>query len=74
MFYEVRVLDGNGELKKVISPKRLSAKFWQSQSESIVENIPKPTGENNESILEPAWDAKISRGEKPVLVLDESYE
>ena len=74
MFYEVRVLDGNGELKKVISPKRLSAKFWQNQSEGIVENVPKTTGEDNEPALEPAWDAKISRGEPPVLELDESFE
>ena len=71
MFYEVRVLDGNGELKRVISPKRLSARFWQLQSEGIVDQISKSIGDDNESKLEPAWDAKISRGEAPVLELDE---
>ena len=74
MFYEVRVLDGNGELKKVISPKRLSSRFWQLQSEGIVDNTHKSSGDENESTLEPAWDAKISRGEDPVLGLDESFE
>ncbi len=29
MFYEVKVLDGNGKVKKVISPKKLSDRFWQ---------------------------------------------
>ena len=71
MFYEVRVLDGKGELKKVISPKRLSARFWQLQSEGVADNISKSIGDDNESTLEPAWDAKISRGEAPVLELDE---
>ncbi len=74
MFYEVRVLDGNGELKRVISPKRLSSRFWQLQSEGVVENISKTMGDENESTLEPAWDAKISRGEAPILGLDESFE
>lgn len=29
MFYEVRVLDGKGKVKKVISPKILSARYWK---------------------------------------------
>ena len=74
MFYEVRVLDGKGDLKKVISPKRLSARFWQLQADGMVDNIPRSSGEDKESNLEPAWDAKISRGESPVLELDESFE
>lgn len=74
MFYEVRVLDGNGELKKVISPKRLSARFWKLQSDGAVDIVPKSSGEETESNLEPAWNAKISRGETPVLSLDESFE
>ncbi|MGV7221878.1 MAG: hypothetical protein ACQ9MH_10155 [Nitrospinales bacterium] len=74
MFYEVRVLDGKGDLKKVISPKRLSARFWQLQADGMVDNIPRSSGEDKESNLEPAWNAKISRGESPVLELDESFE
>jgi len=74
MFYEVRVLDGKGDLKKVISPKRLSARFWQLQADGMTDNIPRNSGEDKESNLEPAWDAKISRGESPVLELDESFE
>lgn len=75
MFYEVRVLDGNGELKKVISPKRLSARFWKLQSDGAVVDIaPKTSEDEIESNLEPAWNAKISRGERPVLALDESFE
>ena len=29
MFYEVRVFDAHGELKKVISSKKLSNQFWR---------------------------------------------
>ena len=29
MFYEVKVLDAKGNVKKVISPKTLSARFWR---------------------------------------------
>jgi hypothetical protein len=29
MFYEVKVLDGKGNVKKVISPKALSNRFWR---------------------------------------------
>ncbi|MBI4385080.1 MAG: hypothetical protein HY579_13740 [Nitrospinae bacterium] len=29
MFYEVRVLDAKGKVKKVISPKILSARYWE---------------------------------------------
>ena len=33
MFYEVKVLDKEGQLKKVISSKTLSKKFWKVKSE-----------------------------------------
>ena len=29
MFYEVKVLDAKGNVKKVISPKALSNRFWK---------------------------------------------
>lgn len=28
MFYEVRILDSSGKVKKVLSSKRLSKKYW----------------------------------------------
>ncbi len=33
MFYEVKVLDEQGKIKKVISPKRLSNKYWKRNNE-----------------------------------------
>ena len=33
MFYEVKVLDQQGKIKKVISPKRLSNKYWKRNNE-----------------------------------------
>ena len=29
MFYEVKVFDSRGQLKKVVSPKKLSNRFWR---------------------------------------------
>ena len=31
MFYEVKVKDAKGNVRKVISPKALSARFWKDQ-------------------------------------------
>jgi hypothetical protein len=36
MFYEVRIFDPKGELKKVLSPKRLSNKFWSSGEKNLI--------------------------------------
>ena len=33
MFYEVKVLDKEGQVKKVISSKTLSRKFWKVKNE-----------------------------------------
>ncbi len=33
MFYEVKVLDEKGKVKKVISSKRLSNKFWRGNND-----------------------------------------
>jgi hypothetical protein len=30
MFYEVRVFDSRGQLKKVVSSKKLSNRFWRA--------------------------------------------
>ena len=35
MFFEVRIFDASGELKKVVSPKRLSNKFWKKNENAL---------------------------------------
>ena len=37
MFYEVRIFDAKGELKKIISPKRLSNQFWKSGEQNLID-------------------------------------
>ena len=36
MFYEVRIFDAKGELKKVISPRRLSNRFWKHCEQNLI--------------------------------------
>ena len=36
MFYEVRIFDAKGELKKVISPRRLSNRFWKHGEQNLI--------------------------------------
>lgn len=33
MFYEVKILDEQGKVKKVVSSKRLSNKFWRNNND-----------------------------------------
>ena len=45
MFYEVKVFDAEGQLKKVLSPKKLSNRFWKEGEQKLVdftdkENVP----------------------------------
>jgi len=45
MFYEVKVFDSRGQLKKVVSSKKLSNRFWRSNENApsyYVENAAKP--------------------------------
>ena len=42
MFYEVRVFDSRGQLKKVVSSKKLSNRFWR-----INDNLPSYYEENS---------------------------
>lgn len=35
MFYEVRVFDGEGQLKKTISGKRLSNSYWRKNENAL---------------------------------------
>ena len=37
MFYEVRIFDTKGELKKVISPRRLSNRFWKHSKQNLID-------------------------------------
>jgi hypothetical protein len=37
MFYEVKIFDAKGELKKVLSPKRLSNRFWKSGEQNLID-------------------------------------
>jgi hypothetical protein len=51
MFYEVRIFDAKGELKKILSPKRLSNQFWKSGEQNLIdfsdkENSPSSDGRN----------------------------
>jgi len=35
MFYEVRVLDSDGKIKKVLSSKKLSSNYWKGFFEKV---------------------------------------
>ena len=37
MFYEVKVFDAKGELKKVLSPKKLSKRFWKEGEQNLID-------------------------------------
>jgi len=54
MFFEVRIFDANGDLKKVVSPKRLSNRFWKKNENAL------PDFKDNE-LGGDDWSAKDSR-------------
>jgi len=35
MFFEVRIFKANGELKRVVSPKKLSKSFWKENTNGL---------------------------------------
>ena len=37
MFYEVRIFDAKGYLKKVISPRKLSNRFWKHGEQNLID-------------------------------------
>ena len=47
MFYEVKVFDAKGELKKVLSPKKLSNKFWKEGEQKLVDFTDKDSASAN---------------------------
>ena len=64
MFYEVKVFDAKGELKKVLSPKKLSNRFWKDGEQKLIDfadkergssNIHKKAYEKDEFQLEDRW-------------------
>ena len=56
MFYEVKVFDAEGQLKKVLSPKKLSNRFWKEGEQKLVdftdkENVPE-NGQNKSYVTD----------------------
>ena len=47
MFYEVRVFDAKGELKKVLSPKKLSNRFWKKSENNLIDFTDKESSSPN---------------------------
>ena len=47
MFYEVKVFDAKGELKKVLSPKKLSNRFWKEGEQNLIDFTDKEKGTAN---------------------------
>ena len=47
MFYEVKVFDAKGELKKVLSPKKLSNRFWKEGEKNLIDFTDKEKGTAN---------------------------
>ena len=37
MCYEVKVFDAEGQLKKVLSPKKLSNRFWKEGEQRLID-------------------------------------
>lgn len=35
MFFEVRIFDADGDLKRVVSPKKLSKKYWKESNNTL---------------------------------------
>ena len=51
MFYEVKVFDSRGQLKKVVSSKKLSNRFWR-----MSDNLPSYYEES--SVKSDDWNSK----------------
>ena len=64
MFYEVKIFNAKGELRKVLSPKKLSNRFWKkgeqnlidfTEKETSVPNVGKKIYRDKEFQLEDSW-------------------
>ena len=49
MFYEVRIFDAKGKLKKILSPKRLSNQFWKSGEQNLIDFSDKGNSSSSDS-------------------------
>lgn len=49
MFYEVKIFDAKGDLKKVLSPKKLSKRFWKDGEQKLIDFADKDSGSVNEA-------------------------
>ena len=57
MFYEVKVFNAKGELKKVLSPKKLSNRFWKKGEQNLIDFTDKESSA-------PSMDKKIYSNEE----------
>jgi hypothetical protein len=64
MFFEVRIFDAKGDLKKVITPKRLSNKFWKHNTNAL------PDFNDNE-LPDDEWD--ISQSINKTTICSDDY-
>jgi hypothetical protein len=37
MFYEVRIFNAKGDLKKIITPRKLSNRFWKEGEQNLID-------------------------------------
>ncbi|MFQ5450740.1 MAG: hypothetical protein ACE5E9_08915 [Nitrospinaceae bacterium] len=44
MFFEVKVFDADGELKRVITPRKLSKRFWKKENNNYQDYTDYDTG------------------------------
>ncbi len=47
MFHEVKIFDAKGELKKVLSPKKLSNRFWKKGEQNLIDFTDKESSAPN---------------------------
>ncbi len=64
MFFEVKIFDADGELKRVLSPKRLSKKYWKEKDEGKPDYIDQEVNTEDMS-RQKAWD-------RPKIQMDET--
>ena len=64
MFYEVRVLDEKGDVKKVISSKKLSREFWRRNTQP--QDFPNKKG-YEEAEVEQEWQQDLAPGRMGII-------
>jgi len=47
MFYEVKIFNAKGELEKVLSPKKLSNRFWKNGEQNLIDFTEKESSTPN---------------------------